>query len=33
MFEGFGNIVLELNGGTCEELDIKEGDKIKTSMF
>ena len=33
MFEGFGNIVLELNGGTCKELDIKEGDKIKTSMF
>ena len=33
MFEGFGNTVLELNGGTCKELDIKEGDKIKTSMF
>jgi uncharacterized membrane protein (UPF0127 family) len=33
MFEGFGNTVLELNGGTCKELNIKEGDKIKTSMF
>ena len=33
MFEGFGNIVLELDGGTCKELGINEGDKIKTSLF
>jgi uncharacterized membrane protein (UPF0127 family) len=33
MFEGFGNIVLELDGGSCKELGIKEGDRIKTSLF
>lgn len=33
MFEGFGNIVLELGGGSCKELGIKEGDRIKTSLF
>jgi len=26
---GFGNLVLELEGGTCEDLDIKEGDTIE----
>lgn len=32
-YDGYGNIVLEFFGGTCNELSIKKGDKIKLSMF
>ena len=32
-YNGYGNIVLEFLGGTCEELNIKEGDNIKLSIF
>jgi uncharacterized membrane protein (UPF0127 family) len=32
-YDGYGNIVLEFLGGTCNELNIKEGDKIKLSFF
>jgi uncharacterized membrane protein (UPF0127 family) len=28
-FEGSGDLVLELPGGTCKNYDIKEGDTIK----
>ena len=28
-YEGFGDLVLELEGGTCERLGIEEGDVIK----
>lgn len=32
-YGGFGNRVLELPGGTCDELGICEGDLIKTSIY
>jgi uncharacterized membrane protein (UPF0127 family) len=32
-YNGFGNNVLELPGGTCDELGICEGDSIKTSIY
>lgn len=32
-YEGFGDKVLEVAGGTCQKLDIKKGDKIKMSMY
>jgi uncharacterized membrane protein (UPF0127 family) len=28
-YEGVGNYILELTGGLCDKLKIKEGDKIK----
>ena len=31
-YEGFGDMVLELEGGTCERLGIEEGDIIKGFM-
>jgi uncharacterized membrane protein (UPF0127 family) len=31
-YEGFGNVVLEFEGGTCDMLGIKVGDKIKMSV-
>lgn len=27
-YMGYGSVVLELQGGTCSKLEIKEGDKI-----
>jgi uncharacterized membrane protein (UPF0127 family) len=31
-YEGFGDLVLELEGGTCESLGIEEGDVIKMDV-
>ena len=31
-YSGYGNCVLELSGGTCDEFGIGEGDVIKTSI-
>jgi hypothetical protein len=31
-YEGFGDLVLELEGGTCERLGIEEGDVIKMDV-
>ena len=31
-YEGFGDMVLELEGGTCEKLGIEEGDVIKMDV-
>ncbi len=28
-YKGFGDLILEINGGLCNKLKIKEGDKIK----
>lgn len=28
-YEGYGNIVMELRGGTCEKLGIEEGDFVQ----
>jgi len=30
---GYGNKVLEVAGGTCEELGIQEGDEVSFSLF
>jgi uncharacterized protein len=30
-YKGFGDLVLELPGGTCEKYNIKEGDQIRLS--
>ena len=30
-YEGYGDMVLELPGGTCEKYDIKKGDEVKFS--
>jgi uncharacterized membrane protein (UPF0127 family) len=30
-YKGFGDLVLELPGGTCKKYDIKEGDTIELS--
>lgn len=27
-YEGYGDMILELDGGTCNKYDIKEGDRI-----
>lgn len=32
-YSGYGNCVLELPGGACDEYGIKEGDLIKTSIY
>ena len=32
-FTGFGDRVLELQGGTCQRLNIKEGDIIRTTLY
>lgn len=32
-YKGFGDKVLELEGGTCKELNIQEGDTIKISLY
>ena len=32
-FTGFGDRVLELEGGTCERLNIKEGNLIRTTLY
>ena len=31
-YNGFGNVVLEFEGGTCNTLGIKSGDKIKIGL-
>ena len=31
-YEGYGNLVLELEGGTCERLGIDEGDIIRVKV-
>lgn len=32
-YSGYGDKVLEIAGGKCKELGIKEGDKVKTSLY
>lgn len=32
-FRGFGNHILEVQGGTCQSLNIKEGDIIRTTLY
>lgn len=32
-YSGYGNCVLELPGGTCDECGIEEGDVIRTSFY
>ena len=32
-YEGFGDKVLEVEGGTCQNLNIKKGDKVTTQMY
>jgi uncharacterized membrane protein (UPF0127 family) len=32
-YTGFGDRILEVDGGTCHQLNIKEGDTIKTSIY
>lgn len=32
-YTGFGDKVVELPGGTCKKLGIKEGDIVRTSLF
>lgn len=32
-YNGFGNVVLEFEGGTCKDLGINVGDSIKLSMY
>ena len=32
-FRGFGNHILEVKGGTCQSLNIKEGDIIRTTLY
>jgi uncharacterized membrane protein (UPF0127 family) len=32
-YTGFGSEVLEVYGGTCEDLKIKKGDTVSFSMF
>ena len=27
-YKGYGDLVLEIEGGSCEEYDIKEGDRV-----
>jgi uncharacterized membrane protein (UPF0127 family) len=31
-YKGYGNVVLEFEGGTCDNLGIKIGDKIKIGL-
>lgn len=32
-YSGYGDRVLEIKGGECRELGIKEGDKVTTSLY
>jgi uncharacterized membrane protein (UPF0127 family) len=32
-YSGYGDRVLEIDGGVCDELGIKEGDKVRTSLY
>ena len=32
-YSGYGNYILELQGGTCNDSNIKEGDLISTTLY
>jgi len=32
-YSGYGNYILELQGGTCRDSNIKEGDLISTTLY
>ena len=32
-YSGYGNYILELQGGTCHDSNIKEGDLISTTLY